>query len=95
METDNPFQVLAEDSRAGELLELRQYGPVGRLRFIGWSVGFAALTLLLFVALMTFAGGLGFIALPLLLVGWYAAHFWLVRARLRNAGFRQWWLFGW
>ncbi|MFM7167945.1 MAG: hypothetical protein ACKO3T_22095 [Planctomycetaceae bacterium] len=92
METDNPFAVLAEDSRAGELLELRQYGPVGRLRFIGWSVGFAALTLLLFVALLTFAGGLGFIALPLLLVGWYAAHFWLVRARLRNAGFRQWWL---
>lgn len=92
METDNPFAVLAEQVRADEQSGLPQYGPVGRLRFLVWSVGLVALAVLLFVALLTFAGGLGMLALPLLFLGWIGGYAWLVRARLRNVGFRQWWL---
>jgi hypothetical protein len=48
--------------------------------------------MLLFVALLTFAGGLGVLAVPLLFIGWAGGNLWLVRARLRNVGLRQWWL---
>ncbi|MFN5906798.1 MAG: hypothetical protein ACK56X_19145 [Planctomyces sp.] len=92
MATENPFEVMTQQLQAAELQTPPQYGPVGRLRFIVWSVGFAALAMLLFVALLTFAGGLGVLAVPLLFIGWAGGNLWLVRARLRNVGLRQWWL---
>jgi len=92
MATENPFEVMTQQLQAAELQTPPQYRHVWRLRFLVCSVGVTALTMLLFVALLKFAGGLGVLALPVLFVGWYATHIWLIRARLRNAGYRQWWL---
>jgi hypothetical protein len=92
MTGENPFEVLLDRPQATELPTLQQYGPVSRLRFFGWSIGLLSLTMLLFIAMLRFTGGLAMLTVPVLVGGWYATQTWLIRARLRNVGCQQWWL---
>jgi len=92
MTSENPFEVLLDRPQATERPTLQQYGPVGRLRFFVWSIGLVSLTMLLFMAMLSFPSGLAILTVPVLVVGWYATQTWLIRARLRNVGCQQWWL---